>query len=125
MPEPIRAKLDEFAEVKSAAELTRLDYEARRSEVLKAVQAELEALEAEFQPLLEAAQGRAKVLEAEIKQEVLQHGASVKGGRFYAVYTRGRVSWDSARLDKYAAAHPEVRQFRKEGQPSVSLRVVE
>ena len=123
--ENVIAKLDQLAEIKAAAEVTRLDYEAKRAEILRAVQAELDALEAEFQPLLDAAQNRAEALEAEIKQDVLAHGASVKGRQFYAVYNRGRVSWDTARLDRFAAAHPEVKEFRKEGQPSVSLRLVE
>ncbi len=43
----ITAKLDELAEIKAATEVTRLDYEAKRAEILKAVQAELDALDVE------------------------------------------------------------------------------
>jgi hypothetical protein len=125
MPDSIADQLDELAEIRAAADVTRQDYETRREEILKVVRAELEALEAEYQPLLTAAQERTGALETEIKQAVLQQGASVKGRRVQAVYVRGRVSWDNARLDQYAAAHPEVREFRKEGKPSVSLRLVE
>ena len=120
----IVAKLEELTELKAAAEITRLDYEAKRDEILKAVQAELEALEAEYAPLLEAAAARISALELEVKDEVLQHGASVKGGGWYAMYSRGRVTWDNKALDSYARAHPEIIRFRKEGAPSVSLRVV-
>jgi hypothetical protein len=37
---------------------------------------------------------------------------------------KGRVSWDGKSLDGYMAAHPEISAFRKEGEPSVSLRNV-
>lgn len=63
-------------------------------------------------------------LEVEIKKDVLTHGASVKGRRSYAVFSRGRVSWATDRLDAYATTHLEVVEFRKQGEPSVSLRMV-
>ena len=120
----IIAKLDELSELKAAADLTRIDYEARRAEILKAVQADLDELEAEYAPLLDTASDRIATLEGEIRQDVLAHGASVKGGRLQAVYVRGRVSWDTKALDVYTLSHPEVVSFRQEGAPSVSLRVV-
>lgn len=39
-----------------------------------------------------------------------------------ASYGQLRVSWDTKALDGYAAAHPEIQQFRIEGLPSVSVR---
>jgi hypothetical protein len=47
----------------------------------------------------------------------------VKSGRAQAVYYKGRVSWDNESLDRYAASHPEVMQYRKEGEPSIQIRV--
>jgi len=119
----IVAKLDELAEVKAAVALTQSELETKRAELMKQIQEELDALEAEFQPLLESANNRVAALEAEIKDGVLSVGASVKGGHFHAVYVRGRVTWETEALDKYAEAHPEVAQFRHQGQPSVSLRL--
>jgi len=117
----IRAKLDELAEVRAAAEITRLDYEAKRAEILRSVQAELDALQAEYEPLLESAQARAAALEAEVKEAVLALGATVKGRAYQAVYVRGRVTWDNQKLDRYAQAHPEILPYRREGDPSVRL----
>jgi len=122
--EHIVAKLDELAELKAAADLTRLDYEAQRTEILKAVQAELDALAAEYEPLMEIASSRITALEVEIKNAVLAHGASVRGGRLHAVFARGRVSWDTKALDVYSLSHPEVSGFRTQGSPTVSLRAV-
>jgi hypothetical protein len=88
------------------------------------VQEELAALDDEYQPLLATSAERLAALEEDIKAEVARHGASVKGAHVQAVFTRGRVSWDTRGLDGYARAHPEVLSFRKEGEPSISLRVV-
>ena len=120
----IKAKIEELTHIKSAADVTRLDYENKRAEILKAVQEDLNALEAEYNPLLDAANNRASALETELRQEVLQFGATVKGSKLSFTYSRGRVSWDTKELDHYALTHPEVAQFRKEGAPSVSLRSV-
>ncbi len=118
------AKLDELSEVKTAAEVTRQDYEARRAEILMAVQAELEALEVEYQPLFESVEARVKTLDSEIRADMLQYGASVKGAHLHAIFSRGRVSWDTEQLDQYALKHPEIVQFRKQGEPIISLRTI-
>ena len=118
----ITAKLEELSDVQAAAETTRQDLEAKRAEILKSVQAELDALEAEFGPLLAAAEARLEALKEEIKSDVLEYGATVRGGRFQAVFSRGRITWDTHALEAYAEEHPEVADFRREGAPSVSLR---
>jgi hypothetical protein len=73
---------------------------------------------------MEAAGENIVALENEIKTDVLLHADSVSGGMYRATYTQGRVSWDNDGMTQYATSHPEVLQFRKQGQPIVSLRVV-
>lgn len=120
----IVAKLNELSEIQAATDVARVDYEARRAEIMRAVQVELDALEAEFEPLFEASRERSAALTEEIKRLVVEAGASVKGAHLHAVYTRGRVTWDTRGLDKFALSHPEVAQYRKQGEPGVSLRNV-
>jgi len=79
-------------------------------------------IEAEFAAQTEAVTANIAQLEAEVKQAVVEFGASVKGTVYHAVFAKGRVSWDTKSLDGYATAHPELLTFRKEGEPSVSLR---
>ncbi len=121
----ITGKLERLTNLHAAADVARLDYEARRAEILKKVQPELDALESEFEPLLESAGENIAALETEIKTEVLLRGQSVSGGAYRAVYTQGRTSWDNEGMARYAGTHPDVLQFRKQGQPSVSLRSVD
>ncbi|HET9590210.1 MAG TPA: hypothetical protein VFO91_15600 [Anaerolineales bacterium] len=122
--ERVAGKLERLTNLHEAAEVARLNYESKRAEILKQIQAELDALDAEYEPVLEAAQENIAALENEIKTDVLLCGESISGGRYRASYTQGRVSWDNDGMTKYAASHPEVLQFRKQGQPIVSLRVV-
>jgi len=122
--EHVTEKLERLTNLRGAADVTRLDYDAKRAEILKQVQAELDALDAEYVPLLESVDENIALLETKIKTDVLLHGESVQGGTFRAVYTKGRTSWDSNGIEKYAELHPDVLLFRKQGPPSVSLRIV-
>jgi len=120
----VAEKLERLTNLRGAADVTRLDYESRRAEILKKIQAELDALDLEYKPILESAEENIAALENEIKTDVLLHGETVSGGSYRASYSQGRISWDNEGMTKYAASHPDVLQFRKQGNPIVSLRVV-
>jgi DNA-directed RNA polymerase sigma subunit (sigma70/sigma32) len=120
----VAEKLERLTNLHGALDVTRMDYESKRAEILKRIQAELEALDLEYKPVLEAAQENIVALENEIRTDVLLYGQTVSGGQYRASYTQGRVSWDNEGMTKYAASHPEILRFRKQGQPIVSLRVV-
>ena len=122
--EHVTEKLERLSNLHGAAEVARLNYEAKRTEILKQIQAELDALDSEYKPVLEAAEENISILENEIKTVVLLYGESISGGMYRASYTQGRISWDNDGMTKYAASHPDVLQFRKQGQPIVSLRVM-
>ena len=122
--EHVAGKLGRLENLRGAADVARLDYEAKRTEILKQIQAELDALDSEYKPILESAEENIAALENEIKTDVLLHGESVTAGSYRATYSQGRISWDNDGLSKYADAHPEVIKFRKQGQPIVSLRIV-
>lgn len=120
--ENVLQKLERLAQLHAAADLARIDFEAKKAEVMRKVQDELDALEVEFKPALDAAEENAAALEAEIRNDVLLRGESLRGSAFQAIYMKGRVAWDAAGMNDYARDHPEVLKFRKEGQPTVSLR---
>jgi len=86
------------------------------------VRARLADIEAEFAQKAEAANANIESLEAAIKTETLTLGESVRGSSFQAVWNKGRTSWDSKGLATYSESHPEVLAFRKEGEPSVTIR---
>jgi len=73
---------------------------------------------------MDALQSGIDELTAEVKADVLNAGATVKGDYMMAVYNKGRVSWDTKGLDGFAIAHPEMQAFRKVGEPTITLRKV-
>lgn len=119
----IKQKLDLLAEFNSERDVAMLEKQRLLNEVYTAeIKARMAEIEVEFAGKTEAVNENIAALEAEIKQAVIAHRASVKGSVFHAVFAKGRVSWDAKSLDGYAIAHPELLSFRKEGDPSVSIR---
>lgn len=88
------------------------------------IKEKLAEIDAEFNQKIDDISQQKSMLESEIKMEVLQAGRTVKGTYHSFVWSKPRVSWDTKALDGYAAAHPEVAQFRTEGAPSVSVRKI-
>src|SRR3990170_6673831 len=86
--------------------------------------ARIAEIEVEFAQKVEAASANIESLEASIKTETLALGESVRGASFQAVWNKGRLSWDSKGLTAYSESNPEILQFRKEGEPSVTIRRV-
>lgn len=66
---------------------------------------------------------RSELIEA-INKVVLKKEESIKGDGLQAIFSKGRTTWDTAKLNGYAIAHPEIEQLRKVGKPSVSIREV-
>ena len=86
------------------------------------IKAKLADLDAEFEPIFTQLNDKKSMLEAQIKTLVSIAGRTIKGTYHSFVWSKPRVSWDTKALDGYAAAHPEIAQFRIEGSPSVSVR---
>jgi hypothetical protein len=116
-------KLNRLTDLRAAVDLIQMDLESKRKAIMQKVQIELDALEEEYNPVIEKAENNAALLESEIKNDVLLRGESVRNEHFQAVYMKGRISWDNDGIGEYARVHPEVLKFRKEGQPTVSLRL--
>jgi len=117
--------LDQLAEYRVQHDAIVLEKQAMLDAILTAeIKARMAEIEAKFAPKIECVIVNISTLEAEIKHAVIKYGASVKAAALQAVFTPGRVTWDTKGLEGYMVAHPEVRIFRKEGEPSVSIRAV-
>ena len=90
-------------------------HQRARDEILATVRDQLDAVDAEFTPAMESARKT-------VNEYVLSNGTAIKAGGLHAVIMPGRVSWDTKALDGYAEAHPELKRFRKVGEPSVTIR---
>lgn len=118
-------KLERLAQLQAKFDTIRLNFDELRNSILTPeIRAQLAEIDAEQQYSEMMANASIAELTDEIKAEVLAIGASIRGGNYQAVLSKGRVSWDTKSLDGYAAAHPEILPFRKETSPSVSIRVI-
>ncbi len=126
MTDDIRSKLDQLANFQAEKEVLQLEKKELIDQILTPeIRARIAEIEAEFEPRLEVVDLKIAALEEEIKQDVLQNGASVRGSFLRAVWNKGRVTWDTKGMDDYSIGHPEILTFRKQGQPYVSITQVE
>jgi len=118
-------KLDQLAELQAQSDLLRLKKQELIDGILTPeIKAQISEVEAEFEPQEDAIKEKSSELETSVRDEVVELGQSVKGIALQAVFMNGRISWDTKGLDGYIVAHPELEQFRKQGNPSVSIRKV-
>jgi len=121
----IETQLDQLANLQAQADVIRLQFiELRRTIITPEIQAQLDELDAEMLSTLEPVTQATNDLTEAIKENVITAKASVKGTFLQAVYSKPRVTWDNKGLDGFMVAHPEIKAFRKEGEPSVSIRSV-
>jgi len=122
MSEQILEKLDELQDFDAQKQSVERDKQAAIDGVLTdEIKEKLREIDAEFDPIAQGLDAIIASVEDDVKQLTLSLGETVKGA-YIAVYNRPRVSWNTKELDGYAAAHPEIEQFRKIGKPSVSIR---
>jgi hypothetical protein len=123
----IKVKLDMLADLRAAGDALALQKQALVDQVLTPeIRAQLAEIDAEFAGKAQEANEKATALEAEVKQLVIAHGTTVKGEFLMAKWVKGRAgSYDTTALDGYAAAHPEIKVFKKpDGEPTCSLVAV-
>ena len=121
----INRDLDELAKVKAQLDLLVLSRDDMINSVIpEDVQNKIDDIEVEFAGKMAAAELNIGQLSHEIRQGVLELGLTVKGEHIMAVWNKGRESWDTKALKGYAAAHPDVLQLKKVGEPSVTIRKI-
>ena len=119
----IAQKINQLSACYSQKDAIIAEKQALIDEIMNAeVRAKLAQIDADYEGKYEAIIAFITALESEVKQDVLSYGSSVKGLHLHAIWNKGRVSWDTKSLDGYATAHPELLPFRREGEPSVSIR---
>ena len=121
----IEKKLDALAELYAQRDLAMLEKQRLIDDLYTAeLKKQIADIEAEFAGKTDGVSANIAALEEEVKTDVKAHGSSVKGKFLNAVFTKGRVTWETKGLEGLMVAVPQLAQFRKEGEPSVSLRKV-
>lgn len=99
-------------------EQARLNDEAIPEEVKQ----RLAEIAAEFMPMFDMADEKIAALEEQARQAVLAEGKTVKSDYIQAVYQKGRISWDSKKLEGLMMIVPQLENARTVGEPTVILR---
>lgn len=81
-------------------------------------------INSEYATRIEDANHTLSEAEDKVKITVKGMGKTIKSNNLQAVFTAGRVTWDSKGLQGYAAAVPELLKFQKVGEPTISIREV-
>lgn len=89
------------------------------------LQEELNKLQSKIDNISEPFAEQARILEDEIKAEVLESGKKYKHELADVSYRKGyiRASWDTKKLDGFAAAHPEIMEFKKETEVNATASI--
>lgn len=118
-------KLNLLSTYKQEIEKIELAKQTLKDELIpRDIKDQLNEIDAEFEGDISSMNSKIANLEAEIKQDVLNTHKTVKGMHLMAVWNKGRISWDNKGLDGFMVAHPEMSAFRKEGDPSVTIRKI-
>jgi multidrug efflux pump subunit AcrA (membrane-fusion protein) len=123
----IQELMAHYEDIRFRAELAQADYQTARNAILTPEQRQqLADLEEQHAENMEEIQETLKAAEARVKQAVAALGESVKGERWHAVWSKPRVKWDTNGLERWFKAHDldALKEFRSEGEPSVSIRLI-
>ncbi len=119
----IERRLEALRKMKDLQLGTLLAYErAKREAIPPEVQAELDAIEAEYAPIFGSMNIDIAETENEVKAAVAKHGQTVSVEGLVAQYSKGRVTYDAKRLDGLALAFPQINECKKVGEPFVTLK---
>lgn len=118
-------KLNKIAELMAQADVLRLEKQKMLEEVVpKEVKDKIDEINAEFLDPEFAIQEKIVELEEQVKDEVTELGESVKSDHLHAVFTAGRITWDSKVLEGMMSLVPQIKQAQRVGKPSVSIRKI-
>lgn len=121
----IKDKIRQLDELNAQLDLANIHKQDAINKVLTPeIKAELAAIDIEFGQQIEAITSTMAIVEADVKAGVVTLGQTVKEGRFMAMYNKGRVTWDTKKMEGFALAHPELAALRKEGEPFVTIKKV-
>src|SRR5512146_3218019 len=96
MTELIQAKLDQLADFQAQKDYLDLkEQEVIDTILTPEIKKAIADIKAEFAGKAAAVDENIAALTADIKQAVLNGGATVKGSNLMAVWVKGRVSWDN------------------------------
>ncbi len=118
--------IQEYTETRTAYELELAAMLHARDEAIKPVQADIDAIAAEFAPRIAAADEKLRTLEAQLKAAVIAAGQTFKGRRWEFRFSSGKRTVPVNDLEALAKVKgdPTLLNIIKTGEPSVAIHEV-
>lgn len=117
--------LDQLTDAYAHLDVLKMDHSQEIVDTIPPeIRERLAEVAAKYEPLISAVQVQIAQLEEQAKLAVLEAGETVKGGALQAVWVKGRVTWDTKKLDGLTIVLPELNQARKVGEPTVTIRKI-
>lgn len=121
----IEEMLDQLYELKVQQQSLEEEKIKKHNEIITPeILEKLQELEDEFAPMVQASSLRIADLTSEVQKAVLAQGSTAKSQHFTAVWNSGKTSWDTKALNGVVEIIPELKKFRKIGDPYVVIREV-
>lgn len=118
-----REKLDYLVALKTKNDAVNMAENELIDEVLTdEIRQKIAEIKAEFAPKRESVSKRIAQITKEIKAEVIEAGETIQGAVLEATFCNGRVSWDTKGLNKAIELIPQLKQYRKQGNPYTTIR---
>lgn len=113
--------LDRLASQRAKLARCQETLETERARILKPVQKQIKAAEAEFDKLAVPILDKIDKLEDRARTAVLSLGQTVKNDAVEVKFVNGLVSWNSDMLTALAVEHPAINTAKKVGEPTTSI----
>ena len=121
----IKALLHDYAEADAQIDLINMDKNKLRDEIITPeIKLQLQEIEVEFQPQLDNAEARKSELYNRLRALIPDHGETVKGEFYQAVYVKPKTKWDTKQLEGLAHAIPAVNKCKTTTEASCQIRRV-
>ena len=125
-PPSIKMKLDALADAQAHRDVILLEKQrVIESIYTPEIRQAIADIDEEFDDKTETVRNIIDTLTGEVKQMVGSLGFTCEGTILQAVFVSGRRTWETDKLEKLADEHPEygLQVYRKQGDPSVSIKV--
>ena len=116
-------KLDYLFELQRAAEHAERAENELIDEILTSeIRQKINEIKEEFAPKKEAINEKIGQVDKEIRKDVIDKGETAKGVYLECTYSAGRTSWDTKGLNKAIDLIPQLKQYKKHGNPYATIR---
>ena len=115
--------LDKLVELKAQIDVINIEKQQLIDSILTPeIRQQIQDIEAEFRPKMDDVNTAISDTEVHIKTDILARGETAHNDVLEAVFVSGRTTWDTKGLNEAIKVLPQLAQYKKQGDPYVTIR---